>query len=84
MLHHGPWLAGEQWSYADLSLFQLIEGLRFAFPLRMERTLRDCPKLIALHGAVAALPELASYLASERRLPFGDGIFRHYPELDAA
>jgi glutathione S-transferase len=84
LLHHGPWLAGEQWSYADLSLFQLIEGLRFAFPLRMERTLRDCPKLIALHGAVAALPELASYLASERRLPFGDGIFRHYPELDAA
>lgn len=84
LLHHGPWLAGERWSYADLSLFQLIEGLNFAFPLRMGRCLRDCPKLIDLHAAVKALPELADYLASTRRLPFGDGIFRHYPELDAA
>jgi glutathione S-transferase len=84
LLHHGPWLAGERWSYADLSLFQLIEGLRFAFPLRLERCLRDCPKLIDLHAAVKALPELADYFASDRRLPFGDGIFRHYPELDAA
>ncbi len=84
LLHHGPWLAGAVWSYADLSLFQLIEGLNFAFPLRMERTLRDCPRLIDLHAAVARLPELRDYLASDRRLPFGDGIFRHYPELDAA
>ncbi len=84
LLHHGPWLAGEKWSYADLSLFQLIEGLRFAFPLRMERCFRDTPKLIDLHAAVKALPELDLYLASDRRLPFGDGIFRYYPELDAA
>ena len=84
LLHHGPWLAGDTWSYADLSLFQLVEGLNFAFPQRMARCLRDCPKLIDLHAAVKALPELADYLASERRLPFGDGIFRHYAELDAA
>ncbi|TVV70679.1 glutathione S-transferase family protein [Sphingomonas solaris] len=83
LLHHGPWLAGDRWSYADLSLFQLIEGLRHAFPKRMATTLRDCPKLTGLHAHVAALPELADYLASDRRLPFGDGIFRHYPELDA-
>ena len=82
LLHHGPWLAGAAWSYADLSLFQLVEGLRFAFPLRMARCLRDCPKLIDLHAAVRDLPELADYLASDRRLPFGDGIFRYYPELD--
>ncbi|WP_156680241.1 glutathione S-transferase family protein [Sphingomonas profundi] len=84
LLHHGPWLAGDRWSYADLSLFQLVEGLNFAFPQRMERCLRDCPKLIDLHAAVRDLPELAGYLASDRRLPFGDGIFRHYPELDEA
>jgi glutathione S-transferase len=80
----GPWLTGDRWSYADLSLFQLVEGLRFAFPRRMAAVARDCPKLIDLHDAVADLPVLRAYLASDRRLPFGEGIFRHYPELDAA
>ena len=80
----GPWLAGREWSYADLSLFQLVEGLRFAFPKRMADVVRDCPKLLALHEAVATLPALRDYLASPRRLPFSDGIFRHYPELDDA
>ncbi len=84
LARRGAWLAGDRWSYADLSLFQLVEGLRFAFPRRMAGVIRDCPKLLALHAAVAGLPELADYLGSERRLPFGDGIFRHYPELDAA
>lgn len=80
----GPWLAGGQWSYADLSLFQLVAGLRFAFPKRMAAVARDCPKLLDLHERVAMLPALRDYLASERRLPFSNGIFRHYPELDAA
>jgi glutathione S-transferase len=79
-----PWLAGDRWSYADLSLFQLVEGLRFAFPRRMADAERRWPRVAALHRAVAALPELQAYLASDRRLPFGDGIFRHYAELDAA
>ena len=78
----GPWLAGGAWSYADLSLFQLVEGLRFAFSRRMATLERDVPKLIALHDAVAALPELEDYLASDRRQPFSQGIFRHYAELD--
>ena len=78
----GPWLAGDRWSYADLSLFQLIEGLRFAFPRRMRTLEADLPKLIALRDAVAALPPIADYLASDRRQPFSNGIFRHYPELD--
>jgi glutathione S-transferase len=78
------WLAGDRWTYADLSLFQLVEGLHFAFSLRTATVLADCPRVTALHTAVAALPELADYLASDRRLPFGDGIFRYYPELDAA
>jgi len=84
LAHRGDWLAGARWSYADLSLFHLVEGLNHAFPLRMGSVARDCPKLLALHQAVAALPELADYLASTRRQPFGNGIFRHYPELDAA
>ncbi|MGN6500405.1 MAG: glutathione S-transferase [Tsuneonella sp.] len=77
------WVAGERWSHADTSLFQLVEGLRYAYPKRMATLERDCPRLVALHGRVAALPALADYLASDRRIPFNeDGIFRHYPELD--
>ncbi len=70
-------------SYADLSLFQMVEGLRYAFPKSMGRLERDFPKVIALHDEVAAHPKLKAYLASERRIPFNqDGIFRRYPELD--
>jgi glutathione S-transferase len=84
LAHRGDWLAGRDWSYADLSLFHLIEGLTYAFPGRMARVARDTPKVLALHDAVKTLPELQDYLSSERRLPFSDGIFRHYPELDGA
>jgi len=77
-----PWLAGARWTTADLSLFQLVEGLRHAFPRRMRTVEADIPHVVALHAAVAELPELQAYLASDRRLPFGMGIFRHYPELD--
>jgi len=79
----GDWLAGESWSYADLSLFHLVEGLNFAFPRRMEAVRSDYPRVMELHQAVAKLPELQDYLASDRRIAFSDGIFRHYPELDA-
>jgi glutathione S-transferase len=79
----GRWMVGDRWSYADLSLFQLVEGLRFAFPRRTAALEPDLPLLTALHDRVAALPELAAYLGSDRRQPFGGGIFRHYPELDA-
>lgn len=85
LVHEGMWLAGgEKWTYADLSLFQLIDGLRFAFPKRMATLAGQYPKVRRLYERVAALPELKDYLSSERRLPYGDGIFRHYPELDAA
>jgi glutathione S-transferase len=82
LAERGDWLSGEAWSYADLSLFHLVEGLTFAFPRRMATIFGDLPKVMKLHGAVAALPELQDYLTSDRRLPFSDGIFRHYPELD--
>lgn len=70
-------------SYVELSLFQLIAGLRYAFPNTMRRLEPDYPSLTALHERVAKRPRLAAYLASERRLPFNQqGIFRHYPQLD--
>jgi glutathione S-transferase len=74
---------GEHLSYADLSLFQVIEGLRYAFPRTMARIELDYPALVALHDRVAARPRIAAYLASPRRIPFNEeGIFRHYSELD--
>jgi glutathione S-transferase len=80
----GPWLTGDRWCPADLSLFQLVEGLEYAFPRRMATLAGRIPRLMDLAERVRALPELAEYLASDRRLPFNeDGIFRHYPELDA-
>ena len=79
----GPWLLGERWSYVDLSLFQLVEGLTYAFPRRMAALAKDIPLTLKLRDSVAKLPELSDYLASERRIAFNeDGIFRHYPELD--
>jgi glutathione S-transferase len=81
----GDWLMGDQWTYGDTSLFQLIEGLRYMFPRRMKALEPDFPRLIAIRNRVATLPGLADYLASDRRIAFNtDGIFRHYPELDAA
>jgi glutathione S-transferase len=79
----GGYLVGRKVSYVDLSLFQMIEGLRYAFPRTMARLERKHPLSIALRDRVAARPRLAAYLASERRIPFNqEGIFRHYPELD--
>jgi glutathione S-transferase len=76
-------LVGGAASYADLSLFQLIEGLRFAFPKATERDLGKLPRVTALHKALMERPRLKAYLASERRVPFKEtGIFRRYPELD--
>jgi glutathione S-transferase len=70
-------------TYADLSLFQMIEGLRYAFPRTMKKTEGRYTNLLALHDRVAKRPRLARYVASERRIAFNQmGIFRHYPELD--
>jgi glutathione S-transferase len=70
-------------TYVDLSLFQLVEGLCYAFPRAMKSYAAHYPALAALRGSVAARPRLARYLASERRVPFNEsGVFRHYPELD--
>ena len=72
-------------TYADLSLFQAVAGLNYAFPRAMLRLKDRYPRVFALHAAVARWPRIAAYLASDRRIPFNEeGIFRHYRELDAA
>jgi len=77
-------MVGTSLSYVDLSMFQLLEGLRFAFPQSMQRVESGYPAIVALHDAIAVRPNIAAYLKSERRMAFNDrGIFRHYPELDA-
>ena len=76
-------LIGNTLSYVDLSMFQLIEGLRFSFPRTMARIESDYRGLVALHDRIAARPNVAAYLKSRRRLPWNDrGVFRHYPELE--
>ena len=81
--HNGRWLVGRKLTYADLSMFQVIEGLRYAFPNTMKKAAKKYPGLVALNERVKERPRIAAYLESDRRIPFNeDGIFRHYPELD--
>ena len=76
-------LVGRSVTYADLSLFHLVEGLRYAFPKAMKRQEQKTPRVVAHHDWIRGLPAIAAYLESERRQAFNeDGIFRHYPELD--
>jgi glutathione S-transferase len=77
------YILGKKFSYVDLSLFQMIAGLRFAFPRAMARLEPKHRRLVALHDLVSTRPRLAAYLKSDRRIPFNqEGIFRYYPELD--
>ena len=78
------WMVGARLTYVDLSLFQVMRGLAYAFPNAMAQRRRRYPLLHALAARVAAQPRIAAYLDSPRRLAFNnEGIFRHYPELDA-
>jgi glutathione S-transferase len=81
--HGGSYLTGRRLTYVDLSLFQIVAGLRYAFPKRMKAFERKVPGLTGLHDRIAARPNIKAYLESRRRIPFNeDGIFRHYKELD--
>ena len=76
-------LVGRSLTYVDLSLFQIVEGLTYAFPKATRQALKHTPRVEALHAAVAERPRIRAYLDSPRRIPFNeDGIFRRYPELD--
>lgn len=77
------YMFGKKVSYVDLSLFQMVEGLSYAFPRTMARLEAQNPRLVVLHDRVLARPRIAAYLSSPRRLPFNQqGIFRHYAELE--
>ncbi|MGR4864855.1 glutathione S-transferase [Caulobacter sp. LARHSG274] len=81
----GGWLTGTALTYADLSLFQTVEGLRYAFPHAMKRLEPKLERVIQVRDRVAERPNIRAYLASDRRLAFNtEGIFRRYPELDPA
>jgi glutathione S-transferase len=81
----GRFLVGRRLSYVDLSIFQIIAGLRYAFPKRMKRFEKKVPGLVGLHDRVAARPRIKAYLASSRRVAFSQsGIFRYYKELDSS
>jgi glutathione S-transferase len=81
----GPYVLGRRLSYVDLSLFQIVEGLRYAFPKRMKRFEKRVPRLIALRDRIAKRPRIAAYLASKRRIAFSQwGIYRYFKELDAS
>jgi len=79
----GPYLLGKTLAYPDLSLFQVVAGLRFAFPRTIAGLEKRYPRVIELHARIKTHSRLAAYFASKRRIPFNQqGIFRHYPELD--
>ena len=79
----GGYVKGRRLTYVDLSMFQLVEGLRYAFPKRMKAFERKIQGLVDLHDRVAARPNIKAYLASDRRIAFNeDGIFRRYKALD--
>jgi glutathione S-transferase len=76
-------LVGESVSYADLSLFQLVEGLLYAFPKSTKKCLAKAPRVASHHQRISARPRIRAYVESDRRIPFNEeGIFRHYAELD--
>ena len=79
----GPYVLGRKFCYVDLSLFQLVEGLRYAFPKAMKPIERKLPGVIGVRDRVAQRPRIKAYLGSKRRIAFNEmGIFRRYPELD--
>jgi glutathione S-transferase len=81
--HGGGYVTGRRLTYVDLSLFQIVEGLRYAFPRRMKAFERSIPGLVDLRNRIAARPNIRAYLASPRRIAFNeDGIFRRYKALD--
>ena len=79
----GGYVTGRRLTYADLSLFQIVDGLRYAFPRRMKGFEREIPALVDLHDRIAVRPNIKAYLATDRRIAFNeDGIFRRYKALD--
>ncbi|PSR76456.1 glutathione S-transferase [Coniella lustricola] len=80
----GPWLYGGKLTYADLVLFQCIDGIHFMFPkaLKKLQDSNDYAAVFTLYDAVKERPRIKAYLTSDRRQKYSMGIYRSYPELD--
>jgi len=80
----GEWLYGGQLTYADLVLFQCLDGVKHAFPKAIGRMEKEgtYKGVFELYERVKERPKIKKYLASERRQKYSMGIWRHYPELD--
>ena len=77
------WLIGDKMTYVDLSLFQVVQGLRYAFPKGFKKYEKRCLSVLSLNDKVFLDNKVSEYLSSDRRIPFNkSGVFRYYPELD--
>jgi len=79
----GRYLVGGKLTYADLTVWQVLDGLFFAFPKELQARKGEFPDLLeTFYGSVKEEGGIKEYLSSSRRLPYSQGVFRHYPELD--
>ena len=80
----GEWLYGGEMTYADLVLWQCLDGTGFAFPKAVGRAREGgmYRRVFEHQERVRGVEGVREYLGSERRLEYGKGIYRHYPELD--
>ena len=79
----GPYMLGNSLSYVDLSMFQIMSSISYAFPNALVALAESLPRLHDLHDRIAVRPRIARYIASPARLPFSEhDLMRHYPELD--
>lgn len=83
LMRGGHFLVEDNLSYADLSVFQLMCGLEYAFPKAYAAATQKTPGLVSFKKRISQRPNIAAYLESPRHIPLNEqGIFRHYPELD--
>lgn len=78
----GKYLVGKGLTAADLVVWQVVDGVRYAFPKEMEARMKEFEGVWEFYESLKGESWLEEYLASERRLKYGDGIFRYYKELD--
>lgn len=81
----GKYLVGDKLTYADTTLFHVIDGVSYAFPTRVEELKAEgagFEELWAFYEGIKAEENIKSYLESDRRLAYKNGIFRYYAELD--
>ncbi|EME87271.1 uncharacterized protein MYCFIDRAFT_209463 [Pseudocercospora fijiensis CIRAD86] len=77
------YLVGDRLTYADLTVWQILDGAKYAFPKELEVRRKEFPELLGtFYESVKEEEGIKEYLASERRLKYSMGVFRYYPELD--